>query len=165
MPDNEPQYAAGIPAPPKRISPLARQVYDEIAPQLMEARVLRLVDRRALWALCEDEAILEEFYQGLWRKVRGTREALTAAAEFHGPLAEGIEPMRGDPKAAFLELVSTSQGRLMMSALNRFAERVSNERQQFGLTPSARTRINTATDLPLFQQGDLLDPLENALCG
>jgi phage terminase small subunit len=155
--DNEPLYTAGIPAMPKRTSAGARKIWDELSVEMMGARVLRKVDKRALWQLCEDEAILEEIYAGLWRRVRQLQHERRQAVE----LAAASSPVSvpADPLMAMVDHLSGSEGKRVMVALNRLAERVMNERREFGLTPSSRTRINTAF------QDVAADNLELNLCG
>ena len=155
--ENEPLYAAGIPNMPKRTSAGARKVWDELTVEMTGARVLRKVDKRALWQLCEDEAIIEELYVGLWRQVRRLQHQRRQAAE----LAAASSPVAlpEDPLMAMADHLSGSEGKRLMVALNRLSERIMNERREFGLTPSSRTRINIAL------QDAAADNLELNLCG
>jgi phage terminase small subunit len=156
LPENEPPFTAGVPDLVKRTSAGARKVWEELLPELVGSRVLRKVDKRALWQLCEDEAIIEDLYAGLWRKVRRLQHERRVAAESSAasPLPEAL-----DPALSMLDLLSGADGKRAMVALNRLSERVMNERREFGLTPSARTRINLAL------QETPLDNLELNLCG
>lgn len=145
LPPNEPQYAASAPTAPKKISRLARQVWNQLVAEMAPANVLRSVDQRALWQLAEDEALLAEAYTGLWKTIR----ALGDKAK-----AEGKE-LPGGPLFA---LVSMTSGRLAMNAVRDLAARVVIERREFGLTPASRTRIAATSD-------GAIDELESKLCG
>jgi hypothetical protein len=124
---NEPDHTPGIPAIPKRSSRAARAVYDELISS-MDPRMLCRTDRRALWELAEDEALLSEAYDGFWKMAK----SLGRKAK-----AEGKELPAGE----IMTLMSTSNGRRAMACLGDLASRVIIERREFGLTPSARTRI------------------------
>jgi phage terminase small subunit len=145
LPENEPQYPAGIPAKPKRMSRPAQRVWEELVVEMAPANVLRSVDQRALWQLAEDEALLSEAYAGLWRMIRAVEDKAKK---------EGKEL----PGGALFALVSMTSGRLAMNAIRDLAARVLIERREFGLTPSSRTRISTAGD-------GSMDALEMKLCG
>lgn len=146
FPKHEPQYEPGVPTKPKRMSTPAKRIWDELVEEMAGAAVLRRVDRRALWHLCEDEAILAEIYFGLWRMAKTIREKARA---------EGKELPAGE----LMALVSMTNGRLAMRAIRDLAGRVIIERREFGLTPSSRSRIETAAD------AGAIDSLEMKLCG
>ncbi len=145
LPENEPHYPPGIPAKPKKISRQAQRVWEELVVEMAPANVLRGVDRRALWQLAEDEALLSEAYAGLWKMIRAVEDKAKK---------EGKE-LPGGPLFA---LVSMTSGRLAMNAIRDLGARVLIERREFGLTPSSRTRISTAGD-------GSMDSLEMKLCG
>jgi hypothetical protein len=166
LPENEPAYAAGIPDLPKRASAAARRIHAELAPEMMDARVLRRVDKRALWQLCEDEALLEELYAGITvrvRELKDERKRPAASQPAGQPDAQTTEESATHPRnpaTALLDLLSTHEGRRLMNSLNNLGGRIILERREFGLTPSARTRINTDYD-----RGPAADNLELDLCG
>jgi phage terminase small subunit len=145
LPENEPQYASGIPVKPKKISRQAQRVWEELVEEMAPANVLRSVDQRALWQLSEDEAILSEAYAGLWKMIRAIENKAKS---------EGKE-LPGGPLFA---LISMTSGRLAMNAIRDLGARVLIERREFGLTPSSRTRISAPGD-------GSMDSLEMKLCG
>jgi hypothetical protein len=124
---------------------------------------LRLVDARALWQLCEDEALLAECYRGLWRTAaaleRKAKAVKAAALQAGREVPEAAELHGG----ALLALLSQKTGRLAMSAIAALAERAITQRREFGLTPSARARFDADTGMP--NRRSAIDPLEMALCG
>jgi hypothetical protein len=124
---NEPNHVAGVPAIPKRASRESRAVYGELT-GAMDPRMLCLTDRRALWELAEDEALLAQAYDGFWKMAK----ALGRKAK-----AEGKQLPAGE----VMTLMSTNNGRNAMACLRDLASRVIIERREFGLTPSARVRI------------------------
>jgi phage terminase small subunit len=146
LPENEPQYAPGIPERPKKISAAATQIWDELISEMAAASILRRVDRRALWQLSEDEALLSSAYEGIWSMAR----AIKREAKAQGKRLEHGEIMM---------LLTMKNGRMAMSAVGHLAARVIIERREFGLTPSSRTRIDAAAD------GGAMDALEMKLCG
>jgi P27 family predicted phage terminase small subunit len=144
LPANEPQYPPGLPEKPKRMSLAAKRVWDELVDEMAGTAVLRRVDKRALWQLCEDEAILTEVYESLWKMA----EMLKKKAE-----AEG-KALPAGPLAALLTM---SNGRLAMAAIRDLAARTIIERREFGLTPSARTR------LVVNENDAAIDPIDDAV--
>lgn len=147
LPKNEPQFEAEAPPKPKGMSRAGRRVYDELVELLSSARILALVDQRALAQLSEDEALLKDAYQGIWEMVA----ALKKKAD-----AEG-KKLPGGPLIALLSMTS---GRLAMASVRDLAARVVLQRREFGLTPASRPRIEALS-------GDLgsMDALEQKLCG
>jgi phage terminase small subunit len=145
LPENEPQYDCGIPAPPKGISRAAKRIWDDLANEMAFSGVLRRVDQRSLWQLAEDEALLEEGYVGL----RKMANALKAEAKKQG---------KNLPAGPIFALLGMTNGRLAMSAIRDLASRVIIERREFGLTPASRSRIS-ASDIAA------VDYLEAKLCG
>jgi hypothetical protein len=134
LPTNEPQYPSGLPTKPKRMSPGAK---------------------RALWHLCEDEALIEEAYDGIWKMVR----ALKKKAKIEG---------KELPAGAVMAMLSMTSGRMAMSAIRDLSVRAVIQRREFGLTPSSRSRVESLSDAP-FRGGTIGsgggDPLEQKLCG
>jgi phage terminase small subunit len=128
LPKNEPQFAPGVPRKPGRMSAGAKKVWDELVEEMQGAAILQTVDQRALWQLAEDEALLVDAYEGFWSMV-GTvkRKAATEGKEL--------------PAGAVMAVLSMENGRKVMNSIRDLASRVIVERREFGLTPSARTRI------------------------
>jgi hypothetical protein len=110
LPANEPQYAPGLPQKPQRISDGASALWDELVGEMVGAAVLRRVDARALWHLCEDEALIAKAYAGIWKMVR----ALQKKAK-----AQGSEL----PGGAVMSMLSMTSGRLAMSAIGDLSVR------------------------------------------
>jgi P27 family predicted phage terminase small subunit len=146
LPKNEPQYDRGLPEKPKRMSAGARRVWDELVNEMAGAAVLRRVDRRALWQLAEDEALIAEAYEGLWKMVG----ALKKKAADEGKTL---------PAGALMSLLTMSNGKSAMRAIRDLSMRLILERREFGLTPSSRSRIETAVE------AGAIDSLELKLCG
>lgn len=146
---NEPQYVAGAPTQPKKMSRQAKLVWKELVAEMAAANVLRSVDQRALWQLAEDEGLLTEAYAALWKTIKALEDKAKA---------EGKE-LPGGPLFA---LVSMTSGRLAMNAIRDLASRVIIERREFGLTPASRTRIEAQ---PFTFGAGLIDPIEVALNG
>lgn len=146
MPPNEPQYPPGLPTKPAKISPSAKRIWDELADEMAGAAVLRRVDKRALWQLCEDEALLAEVYDGLWKM----------AAMLKKKAAEEGKALPAGPMTA---LLSMPNGMRAMRSIRDLAGRTIIERREFGLTPSSRSRIETAAE------AGAVDSLELKLCG
>ena len=145
LPENEPQYPAGVPPKPKKMSRMAQRVWAELVVEMAPANVLRSVDQRALWQLSEDEALLSEAYAGLWKMISAVQEKAKK---------EGKDL----PGGALFALVSMTSGRLAMNTIRDLGARVLIERREFGLTPSSRTRISTPGE-------GSMDSLEMKLCG
>lgn len=155
LPKNEPQYPSGLPAKPKRMSPGARRIWDELVDEMAGAYILRSVDQRALWHLCEDEALIEEAYAGIWKMIRALKKKAKA---------EGKEL----PAGPVMSMLSMTSGRMAMSSVRDLSVRAVIQRREFGLTPSSRSRIQAFGDIPLGggRTGpQVVDPLERALCG
>jgi hypothetical protein len=121
----------------------AGEIWDELVGEMSNAAVLARVDRRALWQLAEDEALLEEAYAGIWK------------------MAAQLKAMHGNklPAGAIFALLGNTQGRLAMATIRDLAGRVIIERREFGLTPSSRSRVHAAGDAAGA------DALERKLCG
>lgn len=146
LPINEPEYDLGLPLMPEHISAGAREVWDELIAEMAGAAVLRRVDKRALWHLAEDEALLEQVYRGVWEMAELLKKK--AAAE-----------NKTLPGNAIFALMQLSSGRAAMRSIRDLAGRTILERREFGLTPSSRSRISTAAEAAGA------DALEMKLCG
>lgn len=148
LPSNEPQYPTGAPDRPKKISRRAKPIWDDLINEMDGIGVLCRVDQRALWQLAEDECILAEAYQGIWKMVA----SIETKAKTEG------KKLPGGP---IFQILNMPSGRLAMTAIRHLANRVIIERREFGLTPSSRSRIELNSD----GAGGLVDPLEMKLCG
>jgi P27 family predicted phage terminase small subunit len=144
LPEHEPQYPPGLPEQPKRSSAAAKRIWNELIDEMADVGVLRRVDRRALHCLCEDEALLDEAYDSLWKMAA----RLKKKAE-----AEGKDL----PGGAIGALLTMTNGRVALAAIRDLAGRAIVERREFGLTPSARVRI--VAD----QNSTKADPLDDAM--
>jgi phage terminase small subunit len=153
FPPNEPVYPPGLPLKPKRMSRAAGRIWDQLVDEMAGAYILRGVDQRALWHLCEDEALIEEAYAGIWKMVAQLKlQAKNQGKEL--------------PAGAFMSLLTMVSGRRAMSAIRDLSVRAVVQRREFGLTPSSRSRVETL-DAP-FRAGTVGahgDPLEMKLCG
>lgn len=146
LPINEPEYDLGLPEMPAKISAGAKEVWNELIAEMSGAAVLRRVDKRALWQLAEDEALLDFMYDGIY----------DAAELLRQRAAEQKKRLPGNPIFALLQLPS---GRAAMRSIRDLASRTILERREFGLTPSSRSRISTAAEAAGA------DALEMKLCG
>ena len=153
LPPKEPQYPIGLPVKPKRMSPAAKKIWDELVDEMEGALILRSVDQRALRHLCEDEALVEEAYAGIWKMVRALKK-------------KAKEEKKELPAGALMSLLSMTSGRMAMSAVRDLSVRTLIQRREFGLTPSSRARVETL-DGPYRggEGGGSRDPLEMKLCG
>lgn len=147
--DDEPWYPDVLPAKPTTISAKASPIWDEKIDQMANVGVLREVDGRALWHLCEDEALLSEAYRGLWKLVRSVDK-------------QAKKENRTLPAGPLMAVFGMKGGRQTMAAMRDLSARVIVQRREFGLTPSARTRIQI--DSASGGQGGM-DSLEAKLCG
>jgi phage terminase small subunit len=131
----------------------ARRIWDELVDEMAGAYILRSVDQRALWHLCEDEALIEEAYAGIWKMIRALKKKAKA---------EG----KGLPAGAVMSMLSMTSGRMAMSSIRDLSIRAVIQRREFGLTPASRSRVETL-DGPFRggTQGQGGDPLEMKLCG
>src|SRR5580765_5336857 len=82
FPPLEPQYAA-IPPQKPSMSKAASKIWDDLVSKMRDYGVLREIDQRALYCLCEDEALIEAAYNGVRKMVEagsllGTRQGRSA---------------------------------------------------------------------------------------
>ena len=123
----EPDYPTGIPDRPA-MSPAGQRVWDELVGQTGGSGVLR--DKRALAQLCENEALVAEIYAGIWSTMR---EIKKLARDKKAKI----------PGGAFYALLGTEKGKAAFNALRDLAKMTGLERQQFGLTPSSRSKVQS----------------------
>jgi P27 family predicted phage terminase small subunit len=156
LPTNEPMYPSVIPRKPKKLSTSAKTIWDELVAEMANIGILSSVDGRALASLCEDEALLENAYQGIWSMARSLKKEAKAQG-------------KKIPSGEIVVLMAMKNGRMAMNALHHLSTRVIIERREFGLTPSARTRIMVDPDERLPNRDGAgvrqMDQLERALCG
>ena len=117
LPENEPKPRGGVPRCPNWLSTEAKKVWKRTIPELKRMGVVAFVDGDALTAYCQAYArwkTAEEFLDkhGMVYPIRDERGQVRCMQQF--------------PQVAI--------ARSMMQLLKAFA-------QEFGLTPSARTRI------------------------
>ena len=110
----------GLPQPPAELSDDARNEWRRVARQLHKAGLLATLDRAALAAYCM-----------AWARWRAAEKALAAMAE-QDPLTGGL-------------LIKTSNGNAIQNPLvgiaNKAAAAMVRFAAEFGMTPSARSRI------------------------
>lgn len=115
LPKSEPSPATDKPTPPRWLSKYARSEWRYIVPKLYELGLLTKIDRAELAAYCEAFASFREATEALQR--------------------EGNKPV-----------IKTHNGNWVqnpwISIRNKSAESMHKYAQQFGMTPSARTRIS-----------------------
>ena len=119
---DEPQLAAGLPAPPPELSEDAQTEWRRVAARLRKAGMLTTLDRAALAAYCQAF--------GRWRQAE---RALAKMAEL-------------DPTTGGL-LIKTKEGNAIQNPLVGVANKAMADMvryaTEFGMTPSARSRIQT----------------------
>jgi phage terminase small subunit len=136
------------------MSPNASRIWDQLVDEMAGAYILRSVDQRALWHLCEDEALIEEAYAGIWKMIRALKKKAKA---------EGKQL----PAGAAMAMLSMTSGRMAMSSIRDLSVRAVIQRREFGLTPSSRSRVEALDGAPFRggTGGGGGDPLEMKLCG
>lgn len=139
--DREPQAPAGIPPCPPWLSARARELWSSLGPMLLEMRVLTLADAPALELLCDTYAE--------WREAREVveREGMTYECEQWAP----AEPVEGEPTKVMI------RQRPEVAIAADAAKRLRAMLTEFGLTPSARTRVKTSDAPSADPVRDLMD--------
>lgn len=127
----EPKPAAGIPKCPAHLSKEAKQVWREVVPQLQVMRVLTLADAHALELYCDAMATYRQARQ-LLNEHGATYET--------GSQDKGIMYRRRPENE-----IAEDAWRRAHAAL-----------QQFGLTPSSRTKLKTEPEQPKDLLSELL---------
>lgn len=119
---DEPQPEVGIPEMPDYLGENAKACWDELAPMLVELNVLTIADRTALALLCET-------YSN-WRR---SQDMLAK----HGD----VYPIKDDNgKVKYLQQTP------YVSMSKAYAKQLKDMLCEFGLTPSARSRVQTVQD-------------------
>ena len=147
LPANEPQFTPGIPDRPSGMSAGARKQWDALVGEMANSGVLRRVDGGALAMLCEDLAMLDTLRKGL----------AAQASEISREAREKKQQISGN---ALTALSRTTEGRRTFSTIRELTGQIVIQRREFGLTPSSSSRVQASGE-----GGQLLDPLEQALCG
>lgn len=122
------------------MSGIAKKIWDDLAPQLEAAGVLRSVDTLAFQNLCEDEATLRMLQAGL-------KKALIKLAKDKG--AEIL----GNP---IFHFSMTTGGRRALGSIRELANACTIHRREFGLTPASNTRVES-TGVPGMPAMDSID--------
>jgi phage terminase small subunit len=151
LPKREPHFP-GMPVRPKRMSAKAKPIWNDLTAQMKTSGLLCAADSRALAQLCEDEAILSCMYAGFWGMAATIKKE--AAAQGKALMVDEV-----------WVLLMQKAGRMAIAALNNFGGRVIIERREFGLTPSARSRIDAGLGSGGGSGFSEVDPLELKLCG
>jgi len=126
----EPQPRTDAPRCPNWLDKIAKAAWAQLVPQLREMGVLTTIDQHALAAYCQSYA--------RWRK----------AEEFIQRHGEVFPIKDDDGNLKYLQQVpQVAIARNLLQMLNRY-------QQEFGLTPSARTRIH----VPIDGKVDDIDP-------
>lgn len=115
-PDNEPAPEQGVPQPPRWLSRKAKVAWRELAAELDAMQVLTLADRAAMVMLCDAYADYRELRELVQEHGRGY--------SFYN--AQGSKVFRARPEVAM--------------ANERWSQ-IHKMLKEFGLTPSARTRV------------------------
>jgi P27 family predicted phage terminase small subunit len=123
----EPKHALSIPSPPAELSDDAKVEWGRVAERLYRAGTLTEVDRSALAAYCQA--------YGRWIQAERTLAKLAEADKATGGL-----------------LIKTSNGNAIQNPLVGIANKAASDMvryaAEFGMTPSARSRIKAEGQAP-----------------
>ncbi len=128
---NEPQPDSGVPSKPEGLGPIADTVWDTMSEQLLAMRVLTVADGYALEVLART-----------WEKWQEAEDSLTK----HG----NVFPIR-NPDGTLKYLQQSPY----VGIARHLGDQLIKLLREFGLTPSARTRIAAAP----VEEGDPLQAL------
>jgi P27 family predicted phage terminase small subunit len=138
LPADEPKPEVGEPPRPRHLSPVARGAWTRLVPLLLELRVLTVADGFALEAICEAYA--------MWRKAQSVLTKEGFSYEIQVTTKQG---------STYTQIVPRPEVKIAAEAWRRCLTGL----QQFGLTPSARTRVRAipakATQDPLAALAEL----------
>ncbi len=129
----EPQPGTGIPRCPSWLADDAKKCWYRMVPLLREMGVLTRADTDALTVYCET-----------WARWRRAVEFLEKNGDVYT-----LKDDNGDPKCV-VQWPQVAIARNLIGVLNRF-------QAEFGLTPSARTRIDVAACGGNFDLGDAIE--------
>lgn len=130
LPKDEPVVEIKAPICPKWLGPVARQEWHWIVPKLTEARVIAEIDRAALLSYCTAYETLQLAYAQL-------RQVLEA-----NPNAHMLRTAKGFAVNPLYRIIAQAKKELNVSAA------------EFGLSPSARTRIAARAASPGDDDGE-----------
>lgn len=142
-----------VPPAPKGLSAEGRKAWRRLTPELVRYNLVSLVDRDALFMLCQTIGRLE-----LVERSIAARQALL--------VSQGSDPAEAliglTPKGMQVQSV-------MYQVLNREMEKLRHLLAEFGMTPAQRARVSTAirAQVPLFpidggKGGEPAEPAEPA---
>jgi P27 family predicted phage terminase small subunit len=120
--DAEPAAAAGTPAMPKGLSPIARQEWDDIVPLLLRLNVLTELDGKALGAYCQAHAMVVAAEQDIAR---------------HGTILEEPIVDRATGEQIGVRRKMNPAFRVWDAAMGRLKSFLI----EFGLSPSSRSKL------------------------
>ncbi len=126
---NEPQPEASDLTPPEWISEEAKQVWAEVAPQLDRRGVLKRIDEDALARYCQ-----------LWSRWKAAELFIARHGETY-PIKDG----QGNVK--YIQQLP------QVAIASKLAQQLTRLEQEFGMTPSARTRIEVDMPAPKTDKG------------
>jgi P27 family predicted phage terminase small subunit len=132
--DREPTVKAGITTPPRELNEFARREWRRVSRRLREAGLLTPIDRAALIAYCQS--------YGLWMQA----EKALAEMAAKDSVTNGL-------------LIRTSNGNAIQNPLVGIANKARSDAvryaAEFGMTPSARSRVHAN---PVEAQRQQQDP-------
>ena len=134
--DAEPDPPRGMPPAPDFLDEQARAIWDEVVPPLVESGMVRRIDGAGLGRYC--------VYLVLWRKAL---EFVRKYGEMH---AVHGEPTKKNPKGRILGHREFPIAAKML----RYEQRIIQLEREFGLTPSARSRIRVEVDRAVAADND-----------
>ena len=127
---SEPKLAAALPEPPNHLNAEAKEEWARISHELYAVGLLSNIDRASLAAYCQ--------CYGRWIQAE---RAIAAMAE-RDLLTSGLMIRTQKGNAIQNPLVGTAN--VAMSCMSRYAT-------EFGMTPSARSRMSTEGTVPEFE--------------
>jgi P27 family predicted phage terminase small subunit len=129
--DGEPNVHSGIPSPPAELNEYARTEWKRVARHLRHSGLLSPIDRAALAAYCQS--------YGVWRQAEQALARMAAA----DPTTQGL-------------LIRTSNGNAVQNPLLGIANKARSDMvrfaAEFGMTPSARSRVTADKEQGAKQQ-------------
>lgn len=130
--DATPEPPIGAPAPPKPLAGDAKAEWNRMCESLGATKTLSTVDRHALYQYCELFGETEELKAGYWRLRKASSQMLKAAKDLEGAeLVKALTEVTKIEHEIGRQSVKLRQNRLGLKTLL----------VEFGLTPSARTRV------------------------
>lgn len=129
---SEVQGPTGLPDKPDWLDDLGKQAWDFLVPLLQQMGVLTRIDGNALSRYCK-----------LWSRWRQAEDFLAKHGEMY-PLKDE----QGKPKCF--------QPWPQVSIANKLAQQLTRLEQEFGMTPSARSRLTIATPVRRDPENSIL---------